>query len=296
MKTTATTPTASALPALSLPLLFIVMWSSGYIVGKLALPDVGPFTLTFIRFASAATILLVVALVSGAPWPASRAQVGHLMVAGLLMQALQFGGLYMGLQQGVPAGVAALIVGTMPVLTALGAQRFLGEKVGPVEWLGLVGGLVGVALVVWEQLAGAADLGAYLYVVLALLGIAAGTVYQKKFCSTMDLRTGGCIQLATAALVMLVLGDRFESLQVHWTPTLLFATGWLSLVNSIGAISILFVLVRKGEASKVAGLFHLVPAVTALLGAVLLGEHFSVLNGIGFAITAAAVYACTHRR
>ncbi|WP_426192731.1 DMT family transporter [Massilia sp. DWR3-1-1] len=292
---TATTAPASALPALSLPLLFILMWSSGYIVGKLALPDVGPFTLTFIRFASAATILLVVALISRAPWPASRAQVGHLMVAGLLMQALQFGGLYMGLQKGVPAGIAALIVGTMPVLTALGAQRFLGEKVGPVEWLGLVGGLVGVTLVVGEQLAGVADLGAYLYVVLALLGIAGGTVYQKKFCSTMDLRTGGCIQLATAALVMVLLADQFESLQVRWTPTLLFATGWLSLVNSIGAISILFVLVRKGEASKVAGLFHLVPAVTALLGAVLLGEHFSVVNGIGFAITAAAVYACTHR-
>lgn len=112
----------------------------------------------------------------------------------------------------------------------------------------------------------------------------------------MDLRTGGFIQLSTAAVVMYFLADHYEALQVEWTPTMLFASGWLSLVNSIGAISILFILMRKGEASKVAGLFHLIPAVTALMGFVFLGEGFSLLNAVGFAITAAAVYVCTHKR
>jgi len=288
---------AAMLPAISLPLMFILMWSSGYVVGKLALPFVGPFTLLFIRFASAALVLLCVALATRAPWPQTRAQAGHLVVVGLLIQVLQFASLYIGLDLGVPTGIAALIVGTMPVLTALGATRFLGEKVSGVEWIGLVGGLAGVALVVWEQLASAraaASLTAYLCVVLALAGISAGSLYQKKFCAGMDLRTGGCIQLGTAAVVMFFLAEHYEALHVQWTPTLLFASTWLSLVNSIGAISILFVLMRNGEASKVAGLFHLIPAVTALMGFVFLGERFSALNALGFAITAAAVYVCTH--
>lgn len=289
----------ATLPIFSLPLLFIVMWSSGYVVGKMALPFVGPYTLIFIRFASAALVLLAVALLTKAPWPRTRAQVGHLVVVGLLIQALQFAGLYMGLGLGVSAGVAALIVGTMPVFTALGATKFLNEKVSGLEWLGLVGGLFGVALVVFEQLtrfSTSASLTGYLCVVLALAGITAGTLYQKKFCSGMDLRTGGFIQLATAAMVMFVLADHYESLQVTWTPTMVFASAWLSLVNSIGAISILFLLVRKGEASKVAGLFHLIPSVTALMGFLFLGESFSLVNAVGFAITALAVYVCTHAK
>lgn len=287
-----------AIPAILLPLLFIVMWSSGYVVGKMALPFVGPFTLIFIRFASAALVLLGVALATRAPWPKTRAQVGHLVVVGLLIQALQFAGLYMGLNLGVSAGVSALIVGTMPVFTALGAIRFLNEKVSGVEWLGLVGGLAGVALVVYEQLGSTATAGlsGYLCVVLALVGITTGSLYQKKFCSGMDLRTGGFIQLTTAAIVMYFLADHLEGLAVQWTPTMIFASGWLSLVNSIGAISILFILMRKGEASKVSGLFHLIPAVTALMGYVFLDESFSVINAIGFAITAMAVYACTHTK
>lgn len=285
-----------ALPAILLPLLFIVMWSSGYVVGKVALPYVGPYTLIFIRFASAALILLAVSLLTKAPWPKTRAEYGHLVVVGLLIQALQFAGLYMGLGMGVSAAVAALIVGTMPVFTALGATKFLNEKVSRVEWFGLVGGLFGVALVVYEQLGNAStgNLAAYLCVVLALIGITTGSLYQKKFCSGMDLRTGGFVQLTAAAIVMFFMADHFESLAVRWTPTMIFASGWLSLVNSIGAVSILFILMRKGEASKVAGLFHLIPAVTALMGFIFLGESFSAINAVGFAITALAVYACTH--
>lgn len=286
------------LPATLLPLLFIVMWSSGYIVGKVALPFVGPYTLIFIRFASAALVLLAVALLTKAPWPKTRAQFGHIVVVGLLIQALQFAGLYMGLDLGVSAAVAALIVGTMPVFTALGATRFLNEKVSRIEWLGLIGGLFGVALVVYEQLGASvtASLTGYLCVVLALIGITTGSLYQKKYCSSMDLRTGGFIQLATASFVMFFFAEHFENMAVQWTPTMIFASGWLSLVNSIGAISILYVLMRKGEASKVAGLFHLIPAVTALMGFAFLGESFSAINAVGFAITALAVYACTHAK
>lgn len=278
----------------ALPLLFILMWSSGYVVGKIALPYAGPFTLLFLRFGTAALILLLVALLTRAPWPSGWKQYAHLVVVGLLIQALQFSSLYTGLRLGVTAGAAALIVGTMPLFTALGASAFLGERVSARQWCGLVGGLLGVVLVVFDKVgAGSAAWAGYGALVLALAGITLGTLYQKKYCSGMDLRSGGCVQLGVASLVALALSLWVEGFQVRWTPTLLLASGWLSIVNSIGAISLLFFMMRKGEASKVASLFYLIPGVTALLGFALLGETMSVLALAGFVVTAGAVYVCT---
>lgn len=281
----------------ALPLLFITMWSSGYVAGKLALPHAGPFTLLALRFGFAALLLLLVALAAGAPWPRGARQFGHLVLAGLLIQALQFSGLYTALQLGVSAGEAALIVGTMPILTALGAGLFLGERARPGQWMGMAAGLLGVALVVAHKSgAGTAGAGAYAAAVLALLGLTLGTLYQKRFCAGMDLRSGGCVQLVVATLVALPLALLLEGFAVQWTPTLLFASSWLSVVNSIGATSLLFVLVRQGEAGKVASLFYLVPGVTALLAFAVLGETLGPLSLVGFATTAGAVWLCTRSR
>ena len=292
-------PAASSLRAslFSLPVLFVLLWSTGYVAGKLGLPHAGPFTLLFLRFAVAALVLLVAALVTRAPWPASRAQVGHLVVVGLLFQALQFAGLYSALQLGVGAGVSALIVGTMPILTAFGAAVFLGERIGARQRIGLAAGLGGVALVVVERIgaetAGLAGFGAC---VLALAGITLGTLYQKKFCSGMDLRTGSFVQLCAASVVTLVLAVYVEGFAVRWTPGLLFATAWLSIVNSIGGFSLLFVMMRRDEASKVASLFYLIPGVTAVMGYVVLGERLSMMSLAGFMVCAGAVYVCTRGR
>jgi drug/metabolite transporter (DMT)-like permease len=226
-------PALFATGAFALPLLFIAMWSSGYVVGKLA----------------------------------------------------------------VPAGEAALIVGTMPVLTLLGAGLFLGEKTSARQWLGMAADVLGVVPVVWHKLgSGAAGVGAYAAAAVSLLGITLGTLYQKKFCAGMDLRTGGCVQLAMAALVALPLALVVEGFGVQWTPTLLFASGWLSLVNSIGATSLLFLLMRKGDAGKVASLFYLIPGVTALMAYAVLGETLTPLSLAGFAATAGAVWLCTRSR
>jgi drug/metabolite transporter (DMT)-like permease len=290
-------PALFATGAFALPLLFIAMWSSGYVVGKLAVPYAGPFTLLALRFGVAAIVLLLVALAARAPWPASSRQLGHLVVVGLLIQALQFSGLYTALTLGVPAGEAALIVGTMPVLTLLGAGLFLGEKASARQWLGMAAGVLGVVPVVWHKLgSGAAGVGAYAAAAVSLLGITLGTLYQKKFCAGMDLRTGGCVQLAVAALVALPLALVVEGFGVQWTPTLLFASGWLSLVNSIGATSLLFLLMRKGDAGKVASLFYLIPGVTALMAYAVLGETLTPLSLAGFAATAGAVWLCTRSR
>lgn len=278
---------------MTLPLLFILMWSSGYVVGKLALPYAGPFTLLFLRFCVAALVLLAVALSTRAPWPA-RAQLRHLVVVGLLVQALQFGGLYTGLMLRVSAGVSALIVGAMPLCTAFGASIFLHEKVGPRQWLGLGAGVGGVLLVVLGKGGAAAATPAGIAaVVLALAGLTLGTLYQKKYCAGMDLRTGGCIQLAVATLVALALSLGVEGFDVVWTPALVLASGWLSLVNSIGAVSLLFLMMRRGEASRVASLFYLIPGATAMMGYAVLGETLGALSVAGFAVTAGAVYLCT---
>jgi len=282
-----------------LPVLFILMWSSGYVVGKLALPFAGPFTLLFLRFGVAALVLLLVAVLTRAPWPESRAQFAHLVVVGLLMQALQFGGLYSGLKLGVSAGVSALIVGAMPLCTAFGASVLLHEKVGKHQWIGLGAGVFGVILVVLGK-GGAvgAGIAGICAVVLALAGITLGTLYQKKYCAGMDMRSGGCIQLAVAAIAALPLALALgvDGWTVVWTPTLIFATGWLSVVNSIGAVSLLFLMMRRGEASKVASLFYLIPGTTALIGFAVLDERLGAVSIAGFAVTAGAVYWCTRTR
>jgi drug/metabolite transporter (DMT)-like permease len=278
----------------ALPLLFVVMWSSGYVVGKFAQPYAGPFTLLFLRFGGAALVLLLAAMATRAPWPKTPGQFGHLVVAGLLIQALQFSGLYSGMKLGVSAGVSALIVGTMPVFTALGATLVFDEKISAKRWLGLVGGLLGVALVVGNKIGtGAASLAGYGAIGLSLAGVTLGSLYQKKYCANMDLRTGGFVQLGVASLIALYLSLRFEGFDAHWTPQLVFASSWLSTVNSIGAISLLFVMMRKGEASKVASLFYLIPGVTALMGFVVLGETLAPMALAGFAVTATAVHLCT---
>jgi drug/metabolite transporter (DMT)-like permease len=290
-------PAATGAKSVALPLLFIAMWSSGYVVGKLAVPYAAPFTLLTLRFGLGALLLLLVSLAWRAPWPRSWKALGHLVVVGLLIQALQFSGLYTALKLGVSAGESALIVGTMPVFTALGAAMMLGERTSVKQWLGMAGGMLGVLLVVWHKLgAGTAGVGAYAAAVVALIGITLGTLYQKKYCAGMDVRTGGCVQLLVATLVALPLSLGLEGFDVHWTPTMVFASGWLSVVNSIGASSLLFVLMRDGRASQVASLFYLIPGVTVLMAFAVLGETLNALSLAGFVATGGAVWLCTRSR
>jgi drug/metabolite transporter (DMT)-like permease len=287
---------ANPVSPLPWPSVFIVLWSSGYIAGKVGLPYAGPLTLLFLRFSVAALILLVVAWWTRAPWPSTPRQWFHIAIVGVLIQALQFSGLYAGLSLGVSAGVSAVIVGLMPIFTAVGAVAFLGERVNRRQMGGLALGLVGVALVVAHRFQfDANSIHGYLAVVLALVGITAGTLYQKKFCSGMDLRTGGCIQLSIAAAIVGTIGYRMEDLAVQWTPTLIGSSLWLSLVNSIGAISVMFLMLRRGDASRVASFFYLIPAVTAAMGYFVLDETLTPLQILGFAVSASGVYLTTRK-
>ena len=295
MQTATFTPT-TRIGALALPFLFIFMWSSGYVVGKIGIPYAGPFTLLFLRFGSAAIILLAVTLLTRAPWPRRASDYFHLIMVGLLIQVLQFFGLYTALKLGVTAGITALFIGTMPIFTALGASLFLNERLNKKQWAGLAIGLVGVYMVVANKFGiSDAGIGGYIAALLGLIGITLGTLYQKKFCVGMDLRIAGLIQLSFASAIALFFASGFEHLAVQWTGKLIFASAWLSIVNSIGAISLLYILMRKGEASKVASLFYLIPGVTAVMAFAVLGETLTPMAMAGFGVTGAAVYFCTRR-
>lgn len=274
-----------------LPALFIVMWSSGYVVGKIGLLYTGPYTLIFLRFASAASVMFIVSLLTKAAWPKSFKNILHLIVVGLLVQGIQFSCLYTGMNLGVSAGVAALIVGITPILTAFLATQFFNEKVNFKQWCGAFLGLFGVLLVVLQYVdLGQASFLGYLFVFFALVGITIGTLYQKKFCVGLDLRTGGFIQLTAASILSSVLAWHYEGFSMHFGVPLILTTGWLSIINSIGAVTVWFVLMKRGEASKVSSLFHLIPGVTALMGYFVLNESLSPLVLTGFVITAIAVY------
>ena len=273
-----------------MPGVFVVLWGTGFIGGKLGLPYAPPLTFLALRFAIVALLLLGLSLATRAPWPRRWAEAGHIAVAGLLVQGLYLGGVFASIAEGVQAGVSAIIVGIQPLLVAAIVGPFLGERVTRLQWTGLLLGLAGVALVVFDKLG--AGLGTPLGMglsVLALLGITFGTVYQKRFCGGADLRTGNVIQFAVSALAMLLLAPAFETMQIRWTGQFVFALTWLCLVLSLGAISLLYLLIRRGAAAKVSSLFYMVPPVTAVMAYFLFDETLSPIALFGMAITVAGV-------
>ena len=282
----------SAAPAqgAGIPALFVVLWSTGFIGARLGLPHAGPLTFLALRYGLAAALLVLVALATRAPWPRRLAEIGHYAAAGLLVHGVYLGGVFVGISLGVEAGVSALIVGLQPLLTAALAGVLLGERVTLRQWVGLGLGLLGVALVLARKRGqGPGDALGGLACVAALFGITLGTLYQKRFCAGMDLRTGNVVQFTAAGLATAPLALLFESARVDWDNRFVFALLWLVLVLSLGAVSLLYVLIRRGAASQVASLFFLVPPCTALIAWLLFGERLGPLALLGMALTAVGV-------
>jgi drug/metabolite transporter (DMT)-like permease len=281
---------AALLQEVGIPALFVVLWSTGFIGARLGLPHAGPLTFLALRYGLAAGLLVLVAGATRAPWPRRPTEIGHYAVAGLLVHGIYLGGVFVGISLGVEAGVSALIVGLQPLLTAALAGVILGERVTLRQWAGLGLGLLGVALVLGRKLGhGPGDTLGSLACVVALFGITAGTLYQKRYCAVMDLRTGGAIQFTAAGLIIAPLALLFEGGRVAWSGEFVFALLWLVLVLSLGAVSLLYVLIRRGAAAQVASLFFLVPPCTALIAWPLFGETLGPVALIGMALTAVGV-------
>jgi drug/metabolite transporter (DMT)-like permease len=272
------------------PILFVLLWSTGFLGAKFGLPHAEPLTFLLIRFALVCAILVPIAMLTGARWPQTRSAVLHIAIAGLLIHATYLGGVFIAIHRGLPAGTAALITGLQPLLTGLVAAPYLGERISRRQWLGLLLGFGGVFMVVADKASLAeANLGNVLPAFIAVLGITIGTLYQKRHGGSMDVRTGSIIQFAASGLVMAMLAPLFETMQVAWTGEFLFALGWLTLVLSLGAISLLILMIRHGAASRVASFFYLVPATTALFAYLLFGETLGPISLAGMVVTALGV-------
>jgi len=271
------------------PALFVLLWSTGFIAAKYGLPHAPPLTFLLYRFALVATLMLGVAVATGATWPRTPVQVAHVAISAWLVHGVYLGGVFVSLAGGMPAGTSAMLVGLQPILTVLLARAWFGERVVPRQSIGLLMGVVGVYFVVRHKLNFSGDLGGLLPSALALAGISVGTLYQKRFCSHVDLRSGAVIQFTACALVYLPLCLVFEGMGVQWTREFIFALGWSVVVLSVGAISLLYWLLRHGAAANVARLFFLVPAVTAVAAWLIFGETLDAPALSGMALIAVGV-------
>ena len=273
---------------------FVSIWGSGFIATKIGLHYAAPFTFLTLRFLFGLACLAPIVLASGARFPQTRRDWLHVVVAGLLMHALHLGGSHYTQYLGVSAGIAAVLLSTQPLLTALVASRWLGEPLAPRRWAGIALGLAGVALIVGHKL----DLheitaGGLVAVALSLAGVTAGTLYQRAFCPRVDLRSGGFVQFAVSALVLAPLAWGVEGFHVRWEWPLFATIAFLVIGASILAVNALHTLMRRGEATRVASLVYLTPLFAVVPEYFLFDVRPGLLTAAGIAVTCAGVALVT---
>lgn len=279
----------------TIPWLFVLLWSSGFIGSKLGVPYAEPFTFLTLRYCIVLAILIPIALLTRAPWPKGKAQLAHVAFAGLMIHSLYLSGCVWSLRLGLPAGILSLIVSLQPLFTAAFAGVALGERVFPRQWAGLALGFLGTALVVAHKTGSGLTFTMTLPAIAALIGITVGTMWQKRNCPAFDLRTSTIVQYAASLLITAVLAVTTETMHVEWSGQFVFALFWVALVLSIGAISLLNHLIRSGTAVNVASLFYTVPAVTALMAWAIFGETLTGLSLIGMAVAVLGVWLARGR-
>jgi drug/metabolite transporter (DMT)-like permease len=280
-----------------IPASFVVLWATGFIGARYAMPWAEPFTFLAARFVIAALLLAGLMLVLGSK-RATRAEALHATVAGILMHGIYLGAVFWAIHRGMPAGLSALIVGLQPLITAVLAGRFLGEAILPRHWAGLAVGLIGVVIVLWPKLGalgGGVTPETLAASLISVLGMSAGTIWQKRYASGGDLVAATMWQYIGGGSLMILASLALETHTVIINGELIFAMAWLVLVLSIGAIFLLMVMIRDGEMSKVASLFYLVPAVTAVIAWALFGEQLSLVQIVGMAIATLGVGLATAR-
>ena len=276
---------------LAMPLVFVLIWSTGFIVARYGMPHAPPMAFLSWRYALSVLVFLVWIRLSGAAWPADRWQWLHLAVVGLGVHAGYLGGVWAAVKGGMGAGTSALIVGLQPVLTALWVSAMATERrITPRQWLGLTLGLAGLLLVVSRRLGQGEVTAANLSLaVMALLSITAGTLYQKRFVKPCDVRTANTVQLMAAFAVTAPLA-LWEPGRFDMHPELLGAMAWSVLVLTLGGSSLLYLLIQRGAATAVTSLMYLVPPCTAVLAWILFGEQLTAPVLGGLALTALGVW------
>ena len=288
--------------ARAMPWVFVLIWSTGFVVARFCMPHAPPLSFLSARYALSILCFGVWILLSQAPWPSGRDQWLHLAVVGVLLQAGYLGGVWSAVKVGMGAGTAALLVGFQPVLTALwvtlrtpagGGSGHAAARVTPRQWLGLAFGLCGLVLVVWRKLdVGEVTALSFAMAMVALLSITAGTLYQKRFVRPCDVRTASTVQMLAALVVTLPLA-LLESEPMSMHPELIGALAWSVLGLTLGGSSLLYLLIQRGAATQVSSLMYLVPPCTALLAWFLFDEPFTLMMALGLALTAIGVALVT---
>jgi len=276
---------------------FVAVWGSGYVATKLGLQYAPPFTFLTLRFCFGLLCLSPIILFWKPRWPRTPAELAHLAVAGLLMHAVQLGGSHYAQYLGMSAGVTALIISSQPLLTAVIASRFLDEKLQPGQWLGVVIGLAGVALVVWHKI----DIrevtwGSLLGALIGLIGVTAATLYQRTFSPRADLKAAAVVQFAASVAVLAPLAAAVEGFRVIFSIQLLLSIAFLVIFASILAVSVLYWLMRHGEATRVTSMMYLPPVFAVVLELALFGELPSALTFAGIAVTCTGVAMTVWKR
>ena len=290
-------PSERAALLAAMPGVFVLIWSTGFVVARYGMPHAPPLGFLVLRYALSLAAFLIWITLARAVWPRTRSQWWHLAAAGVLMHAGYLGGVWMAVKAGIGAGTVALVVGLQPVLTALWLSATgSAHAVAARQWTGLVLGLIGLVLVVGHKLgAGEVTPWNFSLSLFALLSITVGTLYQKRYVAPCDVRTANTVQLAAALLVTAPLawleGGRWD---MH--PELVGAMAWSVLVLTLGGSSLLYLLIQRGAATRVVSLMYLVPPCTALLAALLFGEALGATVLAGLVLTAAGVWLVMQRR
>ena len=273
-----------------MPAVFVLIWSTGFVVARYGMPHAPPLGFLALRYALSGAAFLVWIAWSRGAWPRGRRQWAHLAIVGVLMHAGYLGGVWMAVKAGIGAGAVALIVSLQPLLTALWLSAGSRSRaVAPRQWAGLVLGVIGLALVVGDKFgAGEITPGNLALSIFALLSITAGTLYQKRFVAPCDVRTANLVQIVAALLVTAPLA-LLETAAWDWQPELVGAMAWSVLVLTLGGSSLLYLLIQRGAATRVASLMYLVPPCTALLAWLLFREPLTPWVLVGMVITAAGV-------
>ena len=271
------------------PAVFVVLWSSGFIGSKAGLPYAEPMTYLSLRMVALVLMLGALVAIARPAWP-SRACAMHNVVAGSGVHGLYLGGVFISIDQGLPAGLAALIVALQPILTSTLANRWLGERVALHQWVGLALGLAGVWLVVQERAGGDATLTGWIAIFIALIGITLGTLYQKRFAGGVDWRIGLLVQYTASGALFVLAAFLFETRVVEWTLQFILALGWLVFGLSLGAIWLFYFMIRRSAAMRVTSLFYLTPPVTALMAWLIFDERLAPLALVGMAVCVTGVF------
>lgn len=278
------TDSRQALLVRAMPVVFVLIWSTGFIVARFGMPNSPPMKFLALRYFLSFVLFGAWAVLARVPLPSDRRQVGHLAVTGVLIHAGYLGGVWTAVKLGMGAGLAALLVSLQPVLTAIWVSSW-GGRVTSRQWAGLALGFGGLALVVWHKLGmGEIHAANLLCAFIALVSITVGTLYQKRFVAPCDVRTASLAQLAAAFAVTLPLA-LLETEAMRWSGELAGAMAWSVLVLTLGGSSLLYLLIQRGAATAVTSLLYLVPPCTAVMAWLLFAEPITALTVAGMALT-----------